>query len=269
MARRLLNAGYTVNIYDKHTSPVLDQLERLGARRFESAKKAAAASEVLFTALPTVEAVEEALCGDVGGFAGITPGTIWADLSTSDRNVTARLSAECQAARGIALECPISNLSHMGLDRANAAAFVGGDEAHYQTIKPIIEHFAATSFHTGQIGTAQAVKLLTNLSFHTAAAAAGEALVACVASGIPVEHALKSLAQGPGGSTALEQFVLFALDGSYDNSCALSVAVKDLMLTASLNDELSLTNPSLRAEHVLDPLLERSTPEPPCHTTTH
>ena len=67
-----------------------------------------------------------------------------------------------------------------------------------------------------------------------------------------VEHAWHTLAQGPGGSAALEQFVLFALDGSYDHSCALSVAIKDLMLTGCLNDDLSLTNPGYkRAEHVL------------------
>lgn len=238
MARKLIDSGCSVKLYDKYPSGALQQLVDLGAQVCHTAKEAVTDTELVVTALPSAVEVCETMRGADGGFAGMAAGTVWADTTTSDRHVTKQLSKECCAVGSAMLEAPVSNLSHMGIDHGNAVMYVSGCEQQYKQAQAILDHLVERSFYTGELGQAQSAKLLTNLSFHAAAVAAGEALVACVNAGIPVQHAWEELCSLQGTSMALEQFSQFALDGSYDNSCALSVAVKDLGLTARLDSEL-------------------------------
>ncbi|WP_301005115.1 NAD-binding protein, partial [Mesorhizobium sp.] len=89
----------------------------------------------------------------------------------------------------------------------------------YVRCETVLQTMGAVSFNIGDIGQGQAVKLLTNLLFYTAAVASGQALCQTVQEGVPAQQVWRKFVSSSANSVAIEQFVPFLLDGSYDHSC--------------------------------------------------
>ena len=111
LAHSLLRAGHEVTVTD--LDPTLaEPLVARGARWAASAKDVAAASDVVFTCLPSPRAVDAVVAGTNGLLEGFAPGATWIDNSTNDREETLRLAGVC-ATRGVRmLECPVTGGVH-------------------------------------------------------------------------------------------------------------------------------------------------------------
>ncbi|MER9826715.1 NAD(P)-dependent oxidoreductase [Mesorhizobium sp. M0115] len=246
MIAKILEAGYQVDVYDIDPAAAKHLLEK-GARWHDKPREAARDCEIVITCLPLPHDVFDNMTGEQGALAGMAPGSVWIDTSTTDYHNTIEI-ARLAAAIGVdSLEAPVSNLSHMGVDFANVSFFVGGPLDAYARSEAVLQTMGAVSFHVGDIGQGQSVKLLTNLLFYTAAVASGNVLCQCVRDGISAQQAWRNFVGSSANSVAIEQFAPFLLDGSCDRSCALEIAVKDMDLTVQLADELGMGLPIGRA----------------------
>lgn len=246
MIAKLLEAGYLVEVYDIDPAAGRDVLQK-GAMWHDTPRDAARDCDILITCLPLPHDVLDNMTGEQGALAGMPSGSVWIDTSTTDYHNTLEI-ARIAAAIGVhSLEAPVSNLSHMGVDFANVSFFVGGPSGVYKRCQGALETMGAVSFHVGDIGQGQSVKLLTNLLFYTAAVASGHALCQGVQESVPAQQAWRSFVASSANSVAIEQFVPFLLDGSYDRSCTLEITVKDMGLTVQLADELGVGLPIGRA----------------------
>ncbi|PWJ86886.1 3-hydroxyisobutyrate dehydrogenase [Mesorhizobium loti] len=246
MIAKLLEAGYPVDVYDIKPAASKDVVEK-GARWHDAPRDAARDCEIVITCLPLPHDVFDNMTGEQGVLAGVVPGGVWIDTSTTDYHNTIEIARRAAAIGVDSLEAPVSNLSHMGVDFANVSFFVGGPLEAYVRCETVLQIMGAVSFHVGNIGQGQAVKLLTNLLFYTAAVASGHALCRSVREGIPAQQAWREFVGSSANSVAVEQFAPFLLDGSYDRSCALEITVKDMGLTVQLADELRVGLPIGRA----------------------
>lgn len=246
MIAKLLQSGYQVDVYDINPAAVKDVVEK-GARRYDAPRDAARDCEIVITCLPLPQDVFDNMTGEQGALAGMTPGSVWIDTSTTDYHNTVEIARRAAAIGVDSLEAPVSNLSHMGVDFANVSFFVGGPTEAYVRCETVLQTMGAISFHVGDIGQGQSVKLLTNLLFYAAAVASGRALCQSVREGIPAQQAWRKFVGSSANSVAIEQFVPFLLDGSYDRSCTLEITVKDMDLTVQLADELGVGLPIGRA----------------------
>ncbi|ESY10761.1 MULTISPECIES: NAD(P)-binding domain-containing protein [unclassified Mesorhizobium] len=246
MIAKLLQAGYSVNVYDIDPAAATDVLKK-GARWHNAPRDAARDCGIVITCLPLPRDVFDNMVGERGALAGMPPESIWIDTSTTDYHNTLEI-ARLAAAIGVhSLEAPVSNLSHMGVDFANVSFFVGGSSEAYVRCEAVLQIMGAVSFHVGDIGQGQSVKLLTNLLFYTAAVASGNALCRSVRAGVPAQQAWRNFAGSSANSVAIEQFAPFLLDGSYDRSCTLEITVKDMGLTVQLANQLRVGLPLGRA----------------------
>ncbi|MGX5844892.1 NAD(P)-dependent oxidoreductase [Mesorhizobium sp. ArgA1] len=246
MIAKLLEAGYQVDVYDIDPAAAKHVLEK-GARWHDAPRDAARDCEILITCLPLPHDVFDNMTGEQGALAGMAPGSVWIDTSTTDYHNTIEIGRRAAAIDVHSLEAPVSNLSHMGVDFANVSFFVGGPSEAYGRCETVLQTMGAISFHVGDIGQGQSVKLLTNLLFYAAAVASGHALCQSVREGIPAQQAWRKFVASSANSVAIEQFVPFLLDGSYDRSCTLEITVKDMGLTVQLADELGVGLPIGRA----------------------
>ncbi|RWC27837.1 MAG: NAD(P)-dependent oxidoreductase [Mesorhizobium sp.] len=246
MIAKLLEAGYLVEVYDIDPAAATDVLEK-GARWHDAPRDAARDCEIVITCLPLPHDVFDNMTGEQGALAGMVPGSVWIDTSTTDYHNTIKIARRGTAIGVDSLEAPVSNLSHMGVDFANVSFFVGGPLEAYVRCEAVLQTMGAVSFHVGDIGQGQSVKLLTNLLFYTAAVASGQALCQSVQEGVPAQQAWRKFVASSANSVAIEQFVPFLLDGSYDRSCTLEITVKDMGLTVQLADELRVGLPIGRA----------------------
>ncbi|ADV14816.1 beta-hydroxyacid dehydrogenase, 3-hydroxyisobutyrate dehydrogenase [Mesorhizobium australicum WSM2073] len=242
MIAKLLEAGYLVNVYDIDPAAAKDVVEK-GARWHDAPCDAARDCEIVITCLPMPRDVFDNMTGEQGAMAGMPPGGVWIDASTTDYHNTIEIARRAAAIGVYSLEAPVSNLSHMGVDFGNVSFFVGGPLEAYVRCEAALQAMGAVSFHVGNIGQGQSVKLLTNLLFYAAAVASGDALCRSVRDGVPAQQAWRKFVGSSANSVAVEQFVPFLLDGSYDRSCTLEITMKDMDLTVQLADELGVGLP--------------------------
>ncbi len=240
---KLLQDGYTVQVYDKYPDAAKPVIAK-GAVWKDSPKEVANDVDLVITNLPLPHHVLENMLGDSGAVAGMRPGTTWMDFSTTDYHNTQHIAGEAAKKELFSLESPVSNLSHMGVDFCNASFYVSGDREGYDLSKETLDTIGKISFFVSNtIGEAQTVKLLTNLLFYAAMVMLGEVLMICKINGIPLRWMWDYIRASRGSSFAAEQVTPFILDGSYDYSCSLEITVKDTDLTVKLADELKVPLP--------------------------
>ena len=242
MVRELIKNGYTVKVTDKHKQAA-EPLFNKGAIWANTPKEAALGSEIVFTCLPLPHHVYENMIGPEGALEGMSPGSIWVDNSTTDYHNTLAIEEIAKEKKVISLEAPVSNLSHMGADFANTSIYVGGNKKAYEKIKKVLNTISQISFYVAKIGEAQTVKLITNLLFYSGTVTSGECLALAQEAGIPLQWMWENTRDTKANSIAVEQFIPFLFDGSYDNSCTLEIGHKDMNLTCDLADELKVLLP--------------------------
>ncbi len=187
MISKLLAAAYPVSVYDLHREAA-DLVVTEGADWRDTPREAAHNCDIVITCLPLPADVFQNMVGENGALAGMSPGSIWIDFSTTDYHNTLNIASQA-AEQGIAsLEAPVSNLSHMGVDFANVSFFVGGPQEVYDRSVAVLNAMGKICFHVGRIGQGQSVKLLTNLLFYTAAVVIGDAFCLAAEKGIPAEY---------------------------------------------------------------------------------
>lgn len=242
LVRALLGAGYEVRIHDKFRAaaePVITE----GAIWSPSPKDAALGARAVIICLARPEHVWECMMGDQGALAGMTAGAVWINTSTTDYHSSQKIAQAAQDKGIYSLEGPVSNISHMGVDFGNSSIYCAGDKAAYDASQDILETITAISFFTGKIGTAQAVKLLTNLVFYGSVSICADCVAITQSAGIPNHWMWEQIRLSRANSVAASQFIPMVLDGSYDTSCSLEIGVKDMALTVALGNELGVDLP--------------------------
>ena len=160
MANNMLKAGHRLTVNDVRrdaASPLLED----GARWADTAQQVAAQSEITFTSLPGPPEVEAVAMGDNGVLAGISPGKVYIDLSSNSPTLVRRLYGIFKE-RGIdMLDAPVSG-GVIGARTGLLAIMVGGDEAVYQRVKPVLDSFGDNVVYCGAIGTGSICKLVHN-----------------------------------------------------------------------------------------------------------
>jgi 3-hydroxyisobutyrate dehydrogenase/2-hydroxy-3-oxopropionate reductase len=155
----------------------------IGAAVAATARGAAADSEVVLVSLADDAAVEVTYGGDDGLVAGLAEGAVVCDTSTVDADTPRRLAA-LAARRGSALlDAPVSGSVPL-VERGELTVLVGGDADALERARPVLESFASTIFHLGDVGSGAVMKLVVNSVVHALNAALSEALVLAEKAGI-------------------------------------------------------------------------------------
>jgi 3-hydroxyisobutyrate dehydrogenase-like beta-hydroxyacid dehydrogenase len=160
MANNLLKAGYTLMVNDIRRDAAGPLLEK-GARWAETPKQVATQSEITFTSLPGPPEVEAVVLGGEGILAGIRPGSVYIDLSSNSPTLVRRLHDILRDQGIYMLDAPVSG-GVIGARTGLLAVMVGGDEALYQRVKPVLDAIGDNVVYCGAIGAGSICKLVHN-----------------------------------------------------------------------------------------------------------
>lgn len=233
MARRLVRAGYALTVHDVATAQV-ESLVVDGATAADSARSAAAASDVVVLMLPDSPQVQEATGGEDGVLAGLRPGTLVIDMSTISPAVTREVAANVAAAGGRFVDAPVGRTSRHAAE-GDLLIMVGGADQDVDAAWPILQNFGTDIIRCGPVGSGETMKLVNNLLTATIVAANAEALVLGVASGLELQTVLGVLRMTAASNTHLKNtYAEKALRRDFSPGFATRLAVKDLRLVMSL-----------------------------------
>jgi 2-hydroxy-3-oxopropionate reductase len=241
MARHLLAAGHTLNIYARGERSRV-HTDRLGLTPLATPAEVARASEVVFTMVTAGADVESVALGPDGIVHGDLPGMILVDMSTISpaiaRDVGRRLGE-----RGIAmLDAPVSG-GVAGAKAATLTFFVGGEKPVFERVKPLLECMGKTIFHMGPLGTGQVTKLANQICQLACLQGAAEALLFAREQGADAGKVREAILTGLGASRMLDMLGKKMVERDFAAGIVAALHHKDIGVALELAHDAGLPMP--------------------------
>lgn len=227
----LLRNDIDLTVHDLNPDLVAGFVAR-GAKAAESPAQLMRDCDAVITCLPS-PAASNAVMQEM--LPEVTAGKIWMEMSTTDQAEVARLGAMVIAAGGAAVDCPVSGGCHRA-DTANIAIFAGCDRATFERILPLLTKMGRRILHTGDLGSASVLKVVTNYLATAHLIASCEALVTAKAAGMDLNTAYEAIKISSGNSFSHETESQVILNGSRDISFTMDLVKKDIGLFQQVAD---------------------------------
>ena len=238
LAGNLLRNGVDLTVRDLNGALEAEFVAQ-GAKRGASPKAIAEAVDIVITCLPSPAASAAVLEQADGVLAGLSPGKIWMEMSTTDASEILRLGAKVEALGATAMECPVSGGCHRA-DTGNIAIFAGGKRAAFERVLPILTILGRKILHTGELGTASKLKVLTNYLCTVHLVALAEALTTAKVAGLDLNMVYDGIRISSGNSFVHETESQVILNGSRDISFTMDLVIKDVGLFDTMARELKV-----------------------------
>jgi 3-hydroxyisobutyrate dehydrogenase len=232
LAGNLQRQGLDLTVRDLDSARVAAFLAR-GAKSAATPRELAAAVDVVITCLPSPAASAEVMEAPDGVLAGLSPGKIWLEMSTTDAAEVRRLASRVAALGGTTLDCPVSGGCHRAAT-GNISIFAGGERAAFERVLPLLSVVGRRILHTGPVGSASQLKVLTNYLATVHLAALAEALTVAAAAGLDLPTAYEAIRISSGNSFVHETESQVILNGSRDINFTMDLVLKDVGLFDAL-----------------------------------
>ena len=235
LAGNLLRHGIDLTVRDLDSARVAYFVAR-GATASPSPRALAETTDIIITCLPSPAASAAVMESADGVLAGIGRGKIWLEMSTTDAAEIRRLGASVEAAGSTAMDCPVSGGCHRAAT-GNISIFAGGARDAFERVLPTLSILGRQILHTGPIGSASILKVITNYLCTTHLVALTEALSVAKVVGLDLNMTYEGIRISSGNSFVHETESQVILNGSRDISFTMDLVIKDVGLFDTLAQE--------------------------------
>jgi 3-hydroxyisobutyrate dehydrogenase len=213
--------------------------ESLGAKAGGSPKAMAEQVDIIITCLPSPAATAAVMQGPDGVLAGLTAGKIWLEMSTTDEREVKRLALLVQEKGASAMDCPVSGGCHRAAT-GNISIFAGGDRSTFERVLPLLSILGRQILHTGPLGSASVLKVMTNYLCTVHLVALTEALTTMKVAGFDMSTVYEAIRISSGNSFVHETESQVILNGSRDISFTMDLVIKDVGLFDEIARKLNV-----------------------------
>lgn len=228
MARRLIEAGHTLLVYDTRNDAVAP-LVALGAKVASSPADVADRVETVMACLLSPPIVAKVATGE-GGIIQGKKVKRFIDLSTTGSRAAAEIAATLAKKNIVQIDCPVSG-GVSGANKGTLAVMVSGPRDHIDAVKDVLAVFGKIFIIGERPGMAQTMKLANNVLSATALAATAEAVVMGVKAGLDPALMIEVINAGTGrNSASTDKFPKAILPRSFDAGATLALMLKDVRL---------------------------------------
>ena len=243
MAKNIVENGYPLVTMAHRKRDAVDDLIKRGATEAKSPKEIAEQSDIIHLCVTGSAQVEALMRGDTGILAGLRPGAIVVDCSTSDPVSTLALAAETRAAGGHFADAPLSRTPKEAWE-GTLDAMVGADPEVFARIKPVIDCWAGVVVHLGEVGLGHKMKLINNFIGMGYGALYAEALALAQKSGLTPQQFDSVIRPGRLSNGFYETFMKWTLEHDENaHKFAISNAHKDMRYLTNLATSVGAVNP--------------------------
>ena len=232
MAKHLVSAGHSLVVHNRSRGAA-DELVAAGAKAAASPAEVARASDVVITMLPDTPDVERVIAGDTGVLAGLKQGAVVIDMSSISPVATERLAALVSEKGGAMLDAPVSG-GEIGAINASLSIMVGGDEATFHRMKPILDVMGNKErvVYIGRSGAGQICKICNQVAIGGALAGVSEAFALARKTGVDAARVRQALLGGFAASRVLEVHGERMLVDNYKPGFRARLYQKDMRLAS-------------------------------------
>jgi 3-hydroxyisobutyrate dehydrogenase len=226
LAGSLLRNGFDLTVRDLNKEFVNEFVEQ-GAKSGSSPKEMAEYCDVMITCLPSPKVCSKVMESKDGVLAGLSKGKIWLEMSTTDEAEIRRIGALVDAVGALPIDCPVSGGCHRA-DTGNISIFAGCKREAFELALPILTTMGRRVLHTGDLGTASKLKVMTNYLATVNLTSIAEALTTMKALGMDMNVTYEAIKASSGNSFVHETESQVILNGSRDISFTMDLVSKDV-----------------------------------------
>jgi 3-hydroxyisobutyrate dehydrogenase-like beta-hydroxyacid dehydrogenase len=197
ISENLIKSGYRVLGYRRGS---LADFEKMGGVPAKSPAEIGRQCDVVFSCVPTAEAMDEVVNGANGLIQSARPGQVIVELGSHSVPDKEKQVAPLAKKGAAYLDGEVSGTPGM-VSARKAVIYLGGDAEAAKKVDPYIKGFADMCLYFGPFGAASKVKLVNNLLVAINIAATAEAMALGLKAGVDVDLMIKAIASGSGGST--------------------------------------------------------------------
>lgn len=231
LAGSLLRNGFDLTVFDLN-SQLVEKFASKGAGIGEDPAYLMRLCDVVITCLPS-PAASNSVMQLMLPF--VKEGKTWLEMSTTDDAEVRRLGAEVISRGGKAVDCPVSGGCHRA-NTGNISIFAGCDRATFEIILPLLTTMGRRVLHTGELGSASILKVITNFLATANLVSCAEALTVAKAAGLDLRNAYEAIRISSGTSFVHETESQVILNGSRDISFTMDLVAKDIGLFQAVAD---------------------------------
>tara|TARA_B110001452_G_scaffold212516_1_gene183121 strand:+ start:1706 stop:2647 length:942 start_codon:yes stop_codon:yes gene_type:complete len=194
--------------------------------------------DLIITCLPSTKICSEVMESEDGVINGLSKNKIWLEMSTTDESEIKRLGKIVKEKGALPLDGPVSGGCHRAAT-GNIAIFVGGERNAFEKILPALTTMGRKILHTGELGSATVLKVITNYLASVHLVALGEAWTVAKKSNLDLAKTYKGIAISSGNSFVHETESQVILNGSYNINFTMDLVLKDTGLFDNLANKLN------------------------------
>lgn len=176
MARHLQNAGYSTTVYNRTEAKAKLWAEEYKGQSASTPREASEGSDIVFVCVGNDDDVRSVIYGDDGILAGLKPGAILVDNTTTSATLAIELAKACEDQGNHFIDAPVSG-GQAGAENGVLTVMCGGNEAAFNIAKPVIQSFAKAITLLGENGQGQRCKMANQICIAGVLKGLSEALI--------------------------------------------------------------------------------------------
>jgi 2-hydroxy-3-oxopropionate reductase len=249
MARNLMKAGYPLVVYNR-TASKADELVAAGARQVGSPREVAESAEVIITMVADSPEVEQIILGPQGVLESVKAGSVVIDMSSISPVVTQKIAAELARKGAAMLDAPVSG-GEIGAVQGTLSIMVGGDEAVFEEVRPILEKMGKSVVRVGEIGAGGFTKLSNQIIVAAALQAIAEGMVLAQKAGVDIQRVYEAIKGGMAGGRTLDMKIPLLAQHKFEPGFKMDLHIKDLKNALLAGKSLGVPLPATGLIHEL------------------
>ena len=243
MARHLMNAGYTLNVYNR-TKQKAEELMSMGATWFDTPADIAVHSDVIVTMIGFPKDVEECYFGEQGIFKKIRKGTILVDMTTTTPSLAVKISKAAEGAGAEFIDAPVSG-GQVGAINATLSIMIGGKKEVVDSTLPLLQVMGKNIVYQGRAGSGQHTKMCNQITIAGTMIGVCEGLIYGVKAGLDLNTMLESITKGAAACWTLDVLAPKVVKGDFAPGFSVDNFVKDLTIALQEAEAMKLSLPGL------------------------
>jgi 3-hydroxyisobutyrate dehydrogenase len=234
MGARVAGAGHELVVFNRTRQRAEDLAQRVAARVTDTAREAAMSADVCLVSLADDVAVTSTYLDDSGLIAGLQSGAVVCDASTVAPATVRSLAPLVGQKDATLIDTPVSG-SVSTVETGTLTVMVGGDSAALDQARPMLDAFAKSIFHLGDVGAGATMKLVVNSLVHSLNVSVSEALVLAEKAGLDREIVYDIFESGAAGAPYVKyKRSAFLQPGEVPVAFSLTLVAKDQELIHDL-----------------------------------
>ncbi|CAM3985709.1 NAD(P)-dependent oxidoreductase [Pseudoalteromonas byunsanensis] len=227
MAGHLSNAGHQVCVYNRTTAKAQDWAKQYAGEHATTPALAAKDADIVFLCVGNDDDLRSVVYGESGVLAGMNAGTILVDHTTTSAKVAIEIANKA-AEQGVAfLDAPVSG-GQAGAENGVLTVMVGGEQATFERIQPVMSAYSRFSQLLGKVGSGQTCKMVNQICIAGVVQGLAEGLHFAKQAGLDGEKVIETISKGAAGSWQMENRYKTMLAGEYEFGFAVDWMRKDL-----------------------------------------